>query len=385
MSELVNEEQSKEVASEAKPLDAVVTRVESDAVFVQFDGTREGVISRAQFSQATGGDLTVMARVGQTIRAVILREEEDGTVRLSRKNAVDASTWETLRALAESQEVIEVTIATAVKGGLVADLMGARAFMPASQSDLRFAADLTPLVGSDVYVIVTEVDEENKRLIISRKRVLEMEEQSARAERIHDFHPGDLVHGRVARMTQFGAFIDLGGIDGLLHVSEMSWSRVARPEEVISIGDEIEVRVLRVEPENGKVSLSMKHTQESPWQKASKAFQIGDIVEGEVRRLSSFGAFVEVAPGVEGLVHVSQISRQRVDQPSDVLEPGQRVMVKVLDIRPEEERMSLSIKEAQMREEKRRAPEWTEKSNSESQQTTLGDLFGDLLRDRFKS
>lgn len=363
-----------------------VTRVEDDGVFVDFGYKTEGKVPLAEWTMAPVKSLKGAVSEGDRT-AVLLRDLGDPP-RLSRKAAVDESTWRDLQERMEREIPFEVYVLSAIKGGLVADVEGVRGFLPASLVDLRFVGDLSPFVGERITVMATEVDPQDNRLILSRKKVLERTVLAEKEHILEQLRPGQRIEGVVARLTPFGAFVDLGGVDGLLHVSEMSWSRVERPEDVVRVGQHVSVTVLRVDPEGGRVSLSMKDMQGSPWTSVTEQFRPGDIVTGTVRRLTNFGAFVEVAPGIEGLVHVSQISDKRVETPADVLKPGQTVSVKILDIRPSDERMSLSIREA-MRTQGQKRPAGNEARGAQPSAepapgTTLGDLFGDMLRDRFK-
>jgi small subunit ribosomal protein S1 len=358
-----------------------VTRVADDAVYVRLDDGREGKVPRSQWSGAGAFALHDAAEPDERVRVVVT--EDGDPLLLSRKNAVDASTWAELQLRMQDETIFTTKMLTAVKGGLVADVDGVRAFVPASLVEHRQVGDLSAYVGKELPVVVTEADEADKKLILSHRRVLDKMAESERKNRLLELEVGQRVEGVVARMSGFGAFIDLGGVDGLLHVSEISWSRVNRPEDVLKVGQPVTVRILGVDPEAGKVSLSMKEDRESPWSGVENRFAIGDVVEGTVRRLADFGAFVELAPGVEGLVHVSQIANRRVDKPSDVLSPGQQVQVKILDIRPAEGRISLSMRDALRTEDRRKAAQWVEQNTTDSG-ATIGELFGDLLRKKFK-
>lgn len=377
------------VAMEAgQTVHGTVTRVENDVAYVDFGFASEGVISRQEWSAAPIRSLDGLVAPGDTVRAVIRDLGEKPT--LSRKAAVDGTTWQQLTEHQEAGEVLTVRVVAVVKGGLVADLYGVRAFIPASLVDVKFVADLSGYQSQELSVVITEVDPEGHKVILSHKRVIENDSVEERRSAMANLQVGEVVQGIVARLTPFGAFVDIGGVDGLLHVSEMSWSRVDRPEDAVTVGQSVTVTILRIDPEAGKISLSMKEAQPSPWSAVTAQFRPGEVVQGIVKRLTNFGAFVEVAPGIEGLVHVSQISDKRIATPADVLAPGESVQVKILDIRPSEERMSLSIREAA---EKDRTPERrrqqtsssAEKSSDQAPPTTLGDLFGDLLRDRFRS
>ncbi len=362
-----------------------VTKIEHDKIWITFGGKTEGEIRISEWSDIKLSNVEGAVAIGETIRAVVLAVgDEVSPPLLSRKKAVDDSVFTKLLDMMEHEEVFSVPILMTVKGGLVADIEGLRAFLPASLLDVKFVEDLASFAGQTIDVVVSELDVEHRRVILSRKKVIEMLDQEQRKERLDEFHAGDQVDGRVARLTSFGAFVDIGGVDGLLHVSEMSWGRVNRPDEVVHVGDNVRVKILQVSPEEGKISLSLKTNETDPWHLVDKKFHVGDIVSGVVKRLSSFGAFVEISDGIEGLVHVSQIAGHRVAHPSDVLKPGDEVQVKILDIKPEEGRISLSIRDAQKLVEKKVVNNWEKKQDTESHGATLGELVGDVLRERFK-
>ena len=307
--------------------------------------------------------------------------------------------WDNLEKNLESQEIIEVIVSDVVKGGLVADV-GVRGFIPASMVERHFVEDFSEYKGRTLRVKVKELDRENNKVILSAKDVLEEEFEAKKLEIMGNLKEGQVIEGTVQRLTQFGAFVDIGGVDGLVHVSEIAWSRVEKPSDVVSEGEQVKVKVLKVDSEKGKISLSIKATQPGPWESAASQFNVGDVVTGEVKRLVAFGAFVELAPGVEGLVHISQISHNHIATPQEVLQEGQQVQVKILDLNPDERRVSLSIKETEeapaqeQRSDKPRAPRSSREPkvefnnpnvslSNEGLSFTLGDLFGDKL-DKFK-
>ncbi len=362
-----------------------VTKIDADRVWLDFNDKSEGEIPIAEWSDIKLVSLDGVTAVGETVRAVVQSLGDDTNApKLSRKKAVDDSVFAKLQEMLDKEEIFSVRVLVVVKGGLVADIEGLRAFLPASLLDVKFVEDLTPFAGVAIDVVVSELDVEHRRVILSRKKVMEKMDQEKRKERLNQFHAGDLVVGKVARLTSFGAFVDIGGVDGLLHVSEMAWGRVTRPEEVVQVGNEVRVKVLQVSPDEGKISLSLKTDETNPWHVVEQKFQVGDIISGTVKRLSSFGAFVEIGEGIEGLVHVSQIANHRVVHPSDVLKPGDVVQVKILEIRPEEGRISLSIRDAQKTAERKSVANWEKKQEADSHGATLGELVGDVLREKFK-
>jgi small subunit ribosomal protein S1 len=269
-------------------------------------------------------------------------------------------------------------VADVVKGGLVVNV-GVRGFIPASLVELHFVEDFSDYKGKELELKVVELDKEKNKCILSRKAVLETKASEKKEEILNNIEDGAVLEGTVQRLTDFGAFIDIGGVDGLVHVSQIAWHRVAHPSEALNVGDKVNVKVLNVNRENERISLSIKETQEGPWQQVAREIKVDDVVKGEVKRLVSFGAFVEVFPGVEGLVHISQISHQHIGTPSEALQEGEEVEVKVLDIQPEQKRISLSIKEAteQPAPVKKEVAESNKEDNS-SFGVTLGDMYPEL-------
>ena len=299
--------------------------------------------------------------------------------------------WDKL--VGREEEVVTVKGTRAVKGGLAVEFEGLRGFIPASMLDTRFVRNTERFVGQEFDAKIKEVDPKENRFILSRREVVEAETAAARAEVFGKLSVGDVVTGKVARITNFGAFIDLGGVDGLVHLTELSHERNVSPKSVVTVGEEIDVKVLDLNEEEGRVSLSLKATVPGPWDGVEQKLAKGDVIEGTVKRLTDFGAFVEVLPGIDGLVHISQISHKRVENPKDALQVGQVVNVKVLDVNAADERVSLSIKaleerpaQAEGQEEKRasrpRRPRRQEKRDFELPETQTGfsmaDLFGDI-------
>ncbi|PTM58660.1 30S ribosomal protein S1 [Desmospora activa] len=354
-----------------------VTKVDDNQVLVDVNYKFDGVIPISELSSLHVDKASDVLAEGDEVEVKVIRlnDEEDKLV-LSKK-AVDADrAWDELQQKFESGENLEAAVADVVKGGLVVDL-GVRGFIPASLVERHFVEDFSDYKGRTLTLKVIEIDPVKNKLILSRKAVLEEELERKKGEILNSLEADQVLDGTVQRLTDFGAFVDIGGVDGLVHVSELAWNRVEHPAEVLSEGDQVKVKVLKVDAENERISLSIKETQPGPWERVSEAIQTGDVVTGTVKRLVSFGAFVEVYEGVEGLVHISQISRRHISTPSEVLEEGQEVKVKILDMQPEQKRISLSIKEAEQ-EEDRREIENLDQNNSMN--VTLGDVFGDQLR-----
>jgi small subunit ribosomal protein S1 len=254
-----------------------------------------------------------------------------------------------------------------------------RGFIPASLVELRFVEDFSDYKDTELELMVVELDKEKNKCILSRKAVLEAEANKSKEATLLNIEVGDVLTGTVQRLTDFGVFVDIGGVDGLVHVSEIAWHRIGHPSEVLAEGDKVQVKVLKIDRESERISLSIKETKEGPWQQVTREIAVGDVVKGEVKRLVSFGAFIEVFQGVEGLVHISQISHRHIATPAEVLKEGEEVEVKVLDIQPEEKRISLSIKEATEQPviKKKEVKEVTIEDNS-SFGVTLGDMYPEL-------
>ena len=378
---------------------AEVISVDNDQANVVIEGTGiEGVLTRRELTNDRDANVADLVKVGETLEVLVLRQvvgkdTDTVTYLVSKKRLEARKAWDKL--VGREEEVVTVKGTRAVKGGLSVEFEGLRGFIPASMLDTRFVRNTERFVGQEFDAKIKEVDPKENRFILSRREVVEAEAAAARAEVFGKLNVGDVVTGKVARITSFGAFIDLGGVDGLVHLTELSHERNVSPKSVVTVGEEIEVKVLDLNEEEGRVSLSLKATTPGPWDGVEQKLAAGDVIEGTVKRLTDFGAFVEVLPGIDGLVHISQISHKRVENPKDVLSVGQEVTVKVLEVNPANERVSLSIKaleerpaqeEGQEKEEKRqsrpRRPKRQEKRDFELPETQTGfsmaDLFGDI-------
>ena len=350
----------------------------------------EGVVPAREYSDARNINLADELKIGDTIEAVVISNvtsDKEGVAYLLSKKRLDArKAWENL-SFAEG-DTVDAKVINAVRGGLIVDVNGVRGFVPASMVAERFVSDLNQFKNKDIKAQVIEIDPANARLILSRKAGAAQERAAQLAEVFSKLSVGEVVEGTVARLTDFGAFVDLGGVDDLVHVSEISHDRVKNPADVLTKGDKVDVKILALDTEKGRISLSIKATQRGPWDEAADQIAAGSVLEGTVKRVKDFGAFVEILPGIEGLVHVSQISNKRIENPSEVLKSGDKVQVKVLDIKPAEERISLSMKaleEKPEREDRRgndgsasRADIAAYKQQDDSA-ATLGDIFGDKL------
>ncbi|WIV17976.1 30S ribosomal protein S1 [Paenibacillus polygoni] len=371
-----------------------IVKLEDNQAYVSIGYKYDGVIPVRELSSVQVDNISEAVEVGQEVECKVVSIDDEKEKLVLSKRAIDSeNAWEDLAKKQESGEVFEVVVSDVVKGGVVADV-GVRGFIPASMVERHFVEDFSDYKGKTLRVVVKELDREANKVILSQKDVLDAEHEVNKQKVIAELTEGQQIEGTVQRLTQFGAFVDVGGVDGLVHVSEIAWSHVDKPADVLSEGEKVNVKVLKVDPEKGKISLSIKAAQPGPWETAADQFKTGDIVTGTVKRLVQFGAFVEIAPGVEGLVHISQISHKHIGTPHEVLKEGQEVQVKVLELNPAEQRASLSIKEteeapadAAPRAEKSRksnAPREVVNNpnvslSNEGLSVTLGDLFGDKL------
>ena len=387
--------------SQVEPGDVVtaeVLTVDATQANVAISGTGvEGVLTLRELTNDRDADINELVKPGETLELLVLRQvvgkdTDTVTYLVSKKRLEARKAWDKL--VGREEEVVTVKGTRAVKGGLSVEFEGLRGFIPASMLDTRFVRNTERFVGQEFDAKIKEVDPKENRFILSRREVVEEASAAARAEVFGRLNVGDVVTGKVARITSFGAFIDLGGVDGLVHLTELSHERNVSPKSVVTVGEEIEVKVLDLNEEEGRVSLSLKATTPGPWDCVEQKLAAGDVIEGTVKRLTDFGAFVEVLPGIDGLVHISQISHKRVENPKDVLSVGQEVTVKVLEVNAASERVSLSIKaleerpaqEEGQKEEKRqsrpRRPRRQEKRDFELPETQTGfsmaDLFGDI-------
>lgn len=322
-----------------------VVKLTPDEVFVDLSWKSEGVISRSELSVAPVTDPSEVVSVGDEIKVVVLRmENEEGNPVLSKRRADEEAAVERLEQLAESKQELQAKVAEVVKGGLLVDV-GMRGFVPASQIQLGYVEDLNQFLGQTLRLRVIEFDPSKRKVILSQKVILAEEQVSKREKLFETLQEGDVVSGVVRRLADFGAFVDIGGVDGLLHVSDMAYTRIKHPSEVVKVGDEVEVQVLRVDKEHSKISLGLKQLKASPWETVGEKYPLGAVVTGTVVRIAPFGAFVKLEDGVDGLIHISQLSEKRVAKVEDVVKVGDQVQAKVIECKPEEKRISLSIRE----------------------------------------
>ncbi|OPA81422.1 30S ribosomal protein S1 [Paenibacillus selenitireducens] len=324
-----------------------IVKIEDNQAIVSFGYKYDGIIPIRELSSLQVENAADAVQIGQEVECrVVTIDDQNEKMVLSKRQIDNENAWEQLQAKLDSGEVFEVAVADVVKGGLVVDV-GTRGFIPASMVERHFVEDFSDYKGKTLRVKVKELDRENNKVILSQKDVLDQEFEANKSAIIANLQEGQEIDGTVQRLTQFGAFVDIGGVDGLVHVSELAWSHVEKPADVVQEGQSVRVKVLKVDPANGKISLSIKAAQPGPWDTAAGQFNIGDIVTGTVKRLVNFGAFVEIAAGVEGLVHISQIAHRHIGTPHEVLKEGQSVQVKILDLNVAEKRVSLSIKETE--------------------------------------
>ncbi|WP_124057433.1 30S ribosomal protein S1 [Vaginisenegalia massiliensis] len=315
-------------------------------VALKESGGLEGVIPRNELSAAPFEELTDVVNIGDEIEVVVIKpikDKENGNYLVSKKRVDAKKVWAELQEKFENKEIITAPVKDVVKGGLVVDC-GVRGFVPASMVENHFVDDFAPYKGQTMDFAIVEIDPNENRLILSHKEIAKKEEEAKRGEVLANLEEGSVVEGKVARLTNFGAFIDLGGVDGLVHISRIAHQHIAKPGDVLTIGDTVKVKVLSVDQEAVRVSLSIKDTLEGPWDNIEEKAPQGAVLSGTVKRLTNFGAFVEVFPGVEGLVHISQIAHEHIATPQEKLEEGQEIEVKVLSVDPTEQRLSLSIK-----------------------------------------
>ncbi|WP_306007844.1 30S ribosomal protein S1 [Bacillus sp. MMSF_3353] len=354
-----------------------VTKVEEKQVLVNVGYKTDGVIPISELANVHIEKASDVVELDQILELKIIKLEEDDLV-LS-KRAVDAEkSWVELQEKFTSGHVFDVTVKDIVNGGLVVDL-GVRGFIPASLVEVHYVEDFTDYKGKTLAVKIVELDREKNRVILSHKAVVELELDSKKKEAISSLKEGDVVEGTVQRLTDFGAFVNVGGVDGLVHISQISHERVEQPSEVLEQGQKVKVKVLSVDADTQRISLSIKAAQPGPWENVAGEIKAGDIREGVVKRLVTFGAFVEILPGVEGLVHVSQIANRHVKNPNEVLEMGQEVKVKVLEVHVAEKRISLSIKETL--EENNVIEDYSQyEPNADSATFQLSDIIGEQLK-----
>ena len=365
--------------SEGDVVTGHVVRIDADEVLVDIGYKSEGVIPASELSIRKSVDPSTEVQLGEQVDALVLiKEDPDGRLILSKKRARFERAWRRIEAAAESGEPVEGQVIEVVKGGLIVDL-GVRGFLPASLVDIRRVANLDEYLGQAIECKVIELNRSRNNVVLSRRAVLEEQRKEDRERILDRLAPGQVVEGRISNIVDFGAFVDLDGIDGLIHISELSWSHVNHPSEILSIGDEVTVKVLDIDRDRQRISLGLKQTQEDPWQRVVDTYNVGDELEGTVTKVVTFGAFVEILDGVEGLVHISELAQHHVENPRELVQPGDPVRIKILEIDSERRRLSLSIKrvEGQVLPVRQRAPEGAGSLEDVPELGLSEDVFGE--------
>jgi small subunit ribosomal protein S1 len=321
-----------------------VVRIDKDEVLVDIGYKSEGVIPANELSIRKAVDPAEEVHLGEEVDAIVLtKEDQDGRLIMSKKRARFEKAWRRIETAAESGEPVEGTVIEVVKGGLIIDL-GVRGFLPASLVDIRRVPNLDEYMGTKIETKVIELNRSRNNVVLSRRAVLEEERKEVRQQILDRLQPGLVVEGQISNIVDFGAFVDLDGIDGLIHISELSWSHVNHPSEILNIGDTVKVKVLDIDRDRQRISLGLKQTQEDPWQRIVDTYNVGDELAGKVTKVVTFGAFVEILDGVEGLVHISELAPHHVESPREIVHPGDEIRVKILEIDSDRRRLSLSAK-----------------------------------------
>lgn len=357
-----------------------VISVSENEIVVNIGYITDGIIPKAEFEVKEEENLKDLVKTEDEIEVYVLKVNDgEGSVLLSQKKAKEMASWRELGKIFKTKEKIKVTVKDVVKGGVITFINGIRAFIPASHLSINYVKDLNEFKGKTLEVQMIEFNKSKGKVVLSRK-VIEQKEEEIKKEKLWEsLEEGKKVKGIVRRLEKFGAFVDIGGVDGLVHNSQLSWGRVKHPSEVVSIGDEVEVFVLDFDKESGRISLALKDVKEDPWNHIETKYKTGDVVQGTVVKLMDFGAFVELEKGIEGLVHISQICDENIAKPSDKLNKKDKVKVKILDVNGKEKRISLSIKEAVQKPK----VDVSKFDDSKEDDMKLGDLFGDKLKDLF--
>jgi small subunit ribosomal protein S1 len=370
-------DESIKVIHEGDIVKGTVISVNDKEVLVNIGYMSDGIIAKENLTADLSVSPTDIVKVGDEISTYILQVNDgEGNVSLSKLLADSLGVWDEFEAALSNGTTIDVKISEIVKGGAVANVKGVRAFIPASQLAYAYVENTNDFLGKTLTVKVIELDRDKKKVVLSRKEIEKVEAEAKKELLWSSLKKGEKRSGVVTRLAKFGAFVDLGGVDGLIHINDLSWKRVLNPSDVVSVGDAVEVYVLDFDKAKGRISLGLKDVAENPWNAVSEKYKPGSILEGTVRRLLDFGAFVELEAGVDGLVHISEISEERIVKPSDVLNIGDKVTVKVIEVNSKDNRISLSIKDAVSKPQ-----EDYSKFNDTNGSVTLGDLFKDKLKD----
>lgn len=363
-------EKSMRVPRRGEIITGKVINVTASEIAVNIGYKSDGVIPKEEISSDSSIDPRNLVKPGDEIRVYVIKSDDgEGNILLSKRRVDMEKGWDDLQKILETESLVEAKVTEAVRGGVIAIARNIRCFVPASQLSNRYVSNLDEFIGKTFSTKVIEIDRKKNKVVLTRKAVLEEENKKKKEEIYTTLEKGQVILGTVRQITNFGAFIDLGGVDGLVHISELSWGRVKHPSDILKIGEQVKVEVLDFDKEKDKISLSIKSTLVAPWDNVESEFKAGDIVDGKVVRLADFGAFVELKPGLDGLVHISQISTEHIAKPSEKLSVGDIVKVKVLDINTSDKRISLSITAAN------EVPQETVEYNNDETPVTIGDII----------
>lgn len=355
-----------------------VISVTSSEVFVNIGYMSDGVIPKEELTDDGEANPKDLLKAGDEIYVYILEiNDGEGNVLLSKKMADAVKVWDDLETWMKEEKTLNVKISEVVKGGAVAYLKGLRAFIPASQLSISYVKDINDYLGKEVSVKIIEFDEDKNKIILSAKEVEAEEKRQNEKRTWEELKKGEMRYGVVTRLVNFGAFVDLGGVDGLIHNSDLSWERVTDPSKVVSVGDKVEVYVIDFDKAKGRISLGLKEISKDPWNTITERYKVGDVVTGSVVKLMSFGAIVELESGIEGFLHISEMSEERISNPSSILAIGQSIKVKIIEINLNDKKISLSLKNIAEGSEE----DYSEYNNNNGDMTTLGDLFKDKFKD----
>lgn len=378
MTEEMNMDEVKEYG-EGAHVTGVVTKVEEKSVTVEIAGAPfDGVIPISELSSLHIEKAADAVSIGDELQLAITKVEDEMYV-LSKRQVDAQNAWDSLEEKFESGEIIETEVKDVVKGGLVVDL-GVRGFIPASLVEDHFVESFDDYKGRTMTFKIVEMDKEKNRLILSHRAVVQAQNEQKKEAALSEIQEGDILDGTVQRIASFGAFVDIGGVDGLVHISQISHGHIESVSDVLKEGDEIQVKVLSVDRDAERVSLSIKDTLPGPWENIEEKAEVGSVLDGTVKRLVAYGAFVEILPGVEGLVHISRIAHEHIGTPQEVLEEGQTIQVKVLDVNPQEKRISLSIKDLIEKPQEAREENFSYEMPEETTGFSLADVIGDQLK-----
>lgn len=354
----------------AEIVEGKVVKIEKEGVYLNLKDNVEGFIPKEELSNKIFTEIEEIVNVDDVIKCYVLEiNEKEGKVILSKKKADEEIGWRELEKIYQQQKIISVKIEKVVKGGLLTSLFELPAFIPASLVDVQKVEDLTSYLDKEVEVKIVDLQRENKKIILSRKTVLEEMEKKRKQEFISSLKEGEIREGKIVRIVPFGAFVDIGGVSGLVHISEIAWVRVDNPAEFLKEGERVKVKILKVDRNSQKISLSIKQTIPDPWKYVEDKFKVGNIIPGVVRRILNFGAFIKIDEQIEGLVPAHELSNKKFNKPEEVISVGEEVMVKITGINKKERRISLSLKQAEEELEKKKYQEYL-KTQSEKDETT---------------